>query len=110
MNKFGKRLKELREKNGYSQQKLADELHLSRSTIEMYEQGKRDPSTETKEAIADLFNVNMDYLLDREYVDSEKMTKAIELYDMFEKLTPEDLQREIEEILYALWQRPDPQV
>lgn len=66
MNKLGTRLKELREKGGYSQQQLADYLHLSRSTIEMYEHGKRDPNTETKEAIADFFNVNMDYLFGRD--------------------------------------------
>lgn len=66
MNKLGTRLKQLREERGYSQQQLADSLHLSRSTIEMYEHGKRDPNTETKEAIADFFNVNMDYLFGRE--------------------------------------------
>lgn len=66
MNKLGTRLKELREERGYSQQQLADLLHLSRSTIEMYEHGKRDPNTETKEAIADFFNVNMDYLFGRD--------------------------------------------
>ena len=65
MSKFGIRLKELRKERGYSQQELADLLNLSRSSIEMYEQGKRDPSTETKEAIADFFNVNMDYLFGR---------------------------------------------
>ena len=87
MNKLGNRLRELRKQKGYSQQQLADHLHLSRSSIEMYESGERDPSTETKEAIADFFNVNMDYLFGRQ--ESNEITKAMELYARYKKLTPE---------------------
>jgi len=65
MNKYGLRLKELREKHGYTQEALAKKLNTSRSRIGMYEQGKRQPDFEMQEAIADLFNVSIDYLFGR---------------------------------------------
>ena len=46
-----------------SQAELADKLGVSKSTVGMYELGKREPDFETLEAIADLFNVDMNFLL-----------------------------------------------
>lgn len=65
MNKFGKRLKLIREEKGYTQEELAKVLGITRSRLSMYEQGKREPSFELQEAIADFFNVDLDYLLGR---------------------------------------------
>ena len=59
---FAKRLKELRASRGLTQDDLASELNLVKSSISMYENGKRKPSFEVLEAIADYFNVNMDTL------------------------------------------------
>lgn len=59
---FTKRLKELRASRGLTQDDLARELNLAKSSISMYENGKRKPSFEVLEAIADYFNVNMDTL------------------------------------------------
>ena len=59
---FAKRLKELRASRGLTQDDLARELNLVKSSISMYENGKRKPSFEVIEAIADYFNVNMDTL------------------------------------------------
>lgn len=59
---FAKRLKELRASRGLTQDDLARELNLVKSPISMYENGKRKPSFEVLEAIADYFNVNMDTL------------------------------------------------
>lgn len=63
MSNFKTRLKELRASIGLSQSALADELNTSKSSINMYERGEREPSIATLEAIADFFNVDMDYLL-----------------------------------------------
>lgn len=60
---FGDRLKKLRKEKDILQKDLADALKLSVSTIGMYEQGRRDPDTETLSAIAEYFNVSIDYLL-----------------------------------------------
>lgn len=65
MATFSERLKSLRHEKGWSQQRLADELKLSKSSVNMYERGEREPGFETMEAIADLFNVDMNYLYGR---------------------------------------------
>lgn len=64
--KFKDILYNLRTKRGISQSKLATELNLSSGLIGMYESGKRMPSVEAQEAIADYFNVSLDYLMGRD--------------------------------------------
>lgn len=56
------KIKRLREEQGISQQKLADVVGVSKSSISKYEKGERTPELATFEAIADYFNVDMDYL------------------------------------------------
>lgn len=63
MANFAERFKELRQKKGWSQQRLAEELNISKSSVNMYERGEREPSFETLESIADLFNVDMNFLM-----------------------------------------------
>ena len=58
-------LKSLRKSFGITQEELANELNISRSTIGMYESGSREPDYETLGLIADYFNVDTDYLLGR---------------------------------------------
>lgn len=65
MGNFQNVFKRLRIASGYTQQTIADKLGISRSTIGMYETGAREPDYDTLEAIADLFNVDIDYLLGR---------------------------------------------
>lgn len=63
MNKFSIRLRELRLLFGYSQAALAKKIGVSKSSVNMYERNEREPGIETLEAIADTFNVDLDYLL-----------------------------------------------
>ena len=63
MAKFEERLKVLRASKDMSQMELAKQLKISKSSINMYERGEREPGLETLEAIADYFNVDLDYLL-----------------------------------------------
>ena len=65
MGNFKSVFKSLRTENGYTQDGLADMLGISRSAVSMYENGNREPDLKTLEAIADLFKVDMDYLLGR---------------------------------------------
>lgn len=73
-------LKMLREKNGYSQQQLADILHLSKNSISHYELGVCMPSIDVLINIADVFDVSLDYLLGRSSVNISKklLEKAID--------------------------------
>lgn len=65
MGQFQNILKSLRTAAGITQNDLAAQLKISRSTIGMYESGAREPDFETLELIADYFNVDIDYLLGR---------------------------------------------
>ena len=76
MSNFTIRFKELRKSAGFTQDELANKLGIVKSTVSMYETGKRQPDFEKLEEIADLFNVNMDYLLGRSDVKSALKTKS----------------------------------
>lgn len=73
MAQFDKILKLLRTEKNMSQQELADALGISKSAVNMYERGERQPNFEILESIADYFNVDIDYLLGR----TNKTTKII---------------------------------
>mgnify|MGYP000957599873 FL=1 len=62
MKTFAIVLKELRNKNGLTQEQLAANLGVSKSLISMYENGHRMPTIEGLEQIADYFNVDINYL------------------------------------------------
>ena len=64
--KFKDNLKQLRNKRGLSQAELAEKLGFSTGLIGMYESGKRKPSYEALEIIADFFNISIDYLMGKE--------------------------------------------
>ena len=61
--KFKDRLRELRKRSGLTQDELADKLNISRSTIAMYESGKREADFDTLFSIAEFFNESVGYLL-----------------------------------------------
>ena len=63
---FGENLKALRKERSLTQEEFAKQSGISRSAIGMYESGKREPSFETLESIADFFNVDMNKLLGQE--------------------------------------------
>ena len=63
MNLFGKRLKELRKEAGLTQQELGDKLSLTKVSICSYEKGTRMASIETLVDIANLFKVDLDFLI-----------------------------------------------
>lgn len=65
MSVFSSRLRQLRNDAGITQDELAKAIGVSKSSVNMYERGEREPGFETMEAIADYFNVDMDYLYGR---------------------------------------------
>ena len=91
MNKYGQRLKELRERKGISQETLANNLNTTRTRIANYEQGIRQPDFEMQEAIADYFNVSIDYLFCRDHTKMDLSKHEKELIMAYRNASP-DLQ------------------
>lgn len=70
---------ELRKKNGFSQEDLADKLQVSRQAVSRWEQGTADPSSSNILELSKLFNVTTDYLLNDDYHSDEDLPKIIEI-------------------------------
>lgn len=68
MSIFSINLKKLRAEKGLSQQELAEIIGMSKSSINMYERGEREPGIETIQRLAHFFNVSVDRL----FYDMEK--------------------------------------
>ncbi|PGL69329.1 helix-turn-helix transcriptional regulator [Bacillus sp. AFS055030] len=60
---FSKRLKDEREKRGWSQNDLAEKIHVSRQTVSKWETEKNYPSIEVLIKLSDLFDITIDELL-----------------------------------------------
>lgn len=94
------RIKEARERAGYSQKELAEIIGVAQNTLHGYESGKHDPKSELLSLIADACNVTVDFLLGRT-VDEKETPPAIsdeeqldnELIDRLCSLTPEELEK-----------------
>jgi len=63
MSVFSRRLKELREEKGLTQEQLGEMLKISRKTISSYESGKAQPPMDTLHKLAKILNTSADYLL-----------------------------------------------
>ena len=59
------RIRNLREDNDYNQTKVAEWLHCSQRTYSYYETGGHDIPTSVLIALADLYDVSVDYILGR---------------------------------------------
>ncbi len=59
------RLKQLRKEHGITQLKLAMDLGMNQNSISRYETLEREADYSTLIALADYFNVSIDYLLER---------------------------------------------
>ena len=70
---------ELRKKNGFSQEELADRLQVSRQAVSRWEQGTADPSSSNILELSKLFNVTTDYLLNDDYHSDEDLLKIKEI-------------------------------
>lgn len=78
---LSQRISDLRVERGITQSQLANILHISASTIGMYEQGRRTPSIDMLVELSRAFGVSLDYLItgtDYLYTDAtSKMAQII---------------------------------
>ena len=79
--KTAERIKELREKNNYTQSELARRMNVTRSSVNAWEMGISIPSTEKIVELSLLLHSTSDYLLG---LDTNEMV-SIEKYSSDEK-------------------------
>ena len=94
MASFKDMLKYLRTRENLSQSELAEKLNIAKSTVSMYEVGKREPDFETLEVIADFFNVDMNFLLGKE--DPENKDALLSSKD------ERDIAKDLDNIMFKL--------
>lgn len=84
--KFARRMLSLRTEAGLSQQKVADLLEVSKSTISLYETGYTVPDAKTLYKLCDIYHVSADYLLCRtDYRATGSQSMSIEKYGFSER-------------------------
>lgn len=89
---FSKRLKQLRENKGLSQEELAERLNIPRTSVTHYERGDdRIPRPKRLQEIADFFGVSVDYMLGR--------AKTVELNETEENFIKDIDQLTLSEIM-----------
>lgn len=89
MTEFKDMLVHLRKLNNMSQAELARKISVAPTTIASYEQGKRHPSFEIEEALADVFNVNLDTLRGLEGKPSAYTPEELDFLTLFRRASPE---------------------
>lgn len=63
---LGTKIKELRKEKGWSQRELGMRIHVSESSVSMYERGENEPSIAALKALAREFGVTVDELVGHE--------------------------------------------
>lgn len=79
-------IKNLRIKHSFTQEHLAQLLGVSKSTVAMWETGKRLPSPELFNLLADIFDVNIDYLMGRTNISKVIPTDLPVTINVFDKI------------------------
>ena len=69
---FGLRIKELRDQKGFTQEKLAELIHIDSRTLSRIETGKNFTTFETLEYMAKAFNVDIEDLFSFNHQRSKK--------------------------------------
>jgi len=105
----GKRIKQLRQEHGLTQQDLASLFGLNSSAISLYENDKRTPEYTILVKIADHFNVTVDWLLgrveekglvlrERDFIPRELLNVGVDYLKLAKemdekKIPPEDIRK-----------------
>jgi transcriptional regulator with XRE-family HTH domain len=73
-----------------TQSELGSRLGIAKSTISLYESGKREPDFETLEKFADFFNVPMSTFFPDGEEEEKPAALGNELFEKFSKLSAKD--------------------
>lgn len=97
--KIGKKLQSIRKSNGYTQEKLAEQIECSTRYIGDIEQDKSKPSYEVLVRICNLFDVSMDEIF-CDYLERKDKKETNVALNGFEKLKPNNQETIIHLIEY----------
>lgn len=86
MSQMSETMKALRRREKLTQQELADRVGLTRSRINNYEQGIREPDFETAEILADFFNVDLNTLYSGASSSASLAESEVTMLDFFRSL------------------------
>jgi len=75
---FAEKLLQLRKKEGYSQEELANKLDVSRQAISRWEMGTAVPDSTNLLKLSKVFSVSTDYLLNDDYESDNDLPKVKE--------------------------------
>ena len=91
----GRKIKEARERKGYTQEQLAEKVNLSVQHVSVLERGVKSPKLETFVEIANELGVNADFLLEDVLAVSSKL-QANELYNKLDRVSEKEKKRILE--------------
>ena len=84
---IGKKLKNARIKAGFTQEKAAEEIDVSRQTISNWENEKSYPDIISVIALSDLYSVSLDELLKGDQKMTEHLAESTDVVKSNKKLT-----------------------
>lgn len=85
--RLGIDLKVLRILKGVSQEKMAEDLNISRSKVSSWETGRREMSLYDAIVISDYFEVSMDNLFNKKSLNSEQVVQIVKRYFNNDKIS-----------------------
>ena len=97
---FGKRIRELREKRGMTQEELSNLLDVEWQHVSRLENGKNLPSCNILISLAEIFDIDIRKLTEYEHLDEE--TNITDSINKLLDLATDDQKKLFYKILYAI--------
>ena len=98
--RLGIDLKVLRILKGVSQEKMAEDLNISRSKVSSWETGRREMSLYDAIVISDYFEVSMDNLFNKKALNSEQVLQRVKRYCNNDKISLDEKKETLKKMLY----------
>lgn len=98
--RLGIDLKVQRILKGVSQEKMAEDLNISRSKVSSWETGRREMSLYDAVIISDYFDVSMDNLFNKKALNSEQVSQIAKWYFENDKISLEEKKETLKRIFY----------
>ena len=110
--KYGEILVELRKDSGFTQEQVANQLHLSKSTVSNYENSIHFPPYDILIKLCDLYHVSSDYILGRTKCRAEvdmlnqKLPNGYTIGDLAEIILYSDEEYQMHLVKYLEYSNP----